>query len=117
MCCRMLLISWSDRREGLSIVGVGIGFSFCTRLESNCGQSGGGPGERPRSTKDFANRSPLRPRSSAGRESDQLSVPKVRKRLDGVLAAVATVFGSAEWQTEEAPEIVVDQKHPDIDAA
>jgi hypothetical protein len=33
-----------------------------------------------------------------------------------MLAAVATMLGPPEWQTEEAPEIVIDEDHPDIDS-
>ena len=40
----------------------------------------------------------------------------MRECLDGVLAAVATVLGSAERQTQDAPEIVVDEDHTDIDS-
>src|ERR1700729_3775832 len=63
------------------------------------------------------NGSPLRPRSGAGGKSDQLPVTKMRKRFDGVLAAVPTVFSSTERQTEQPPEVVVDEDHTDVDPA
>ncbi len=40
----------------------------------------------------------------------------MRERLNGVLAAITAVLCSAEWQTENPSEIVVDKDHPDVDS-